>query len=40
MRTQDALKQTVIKKCEHGRNKVIQISKSAYSYPAILGLHI
>lgn len=36
MRIQDALKQTVIKKCEHGRNKIIQLSKSA----AILVLHI
>lgn len=39
MRIQDVLKQTVIKKCKHSRNKIIKISKSAYSYPAILVLH-
>lgn len=40
MRIQDALKPTIIKQREHGRNKIIQISRSAYSYPAILVLHI
>lgn len=39
MRIQDALKPTIIKQCEHGRNKIIQISRSAYSYPTILVLH-
>lgn len=39
MRIQDALKPTIIKQCEHGRNKIIQLSRSAYSYPTILVLH-
>lgn len=40
MRIQNGLKPIIIKQCEHGKNKIIEISRSAYSYPGKLVLHI